>query len=383
MQRFDVLDSFRGLCALAVVLFHAQILLSFSELGFFRNADLFVEFFFVLSGFVLCHAYGNRPFSPDVLRRFVISRTFRLLPLHLVMLAVFILLECAKLVAQHHGFSFNDPAFSGKTAPGEILPNALLMQSWLPWSESLSFNTPAWSISIEYYLYLVFGLTLLLMPRRSLQLFAAVSLVSAALLFVEPEPMLAFIRRGGTCFFAGVLLYRLYERIREAVMRLDDGPLFDALELLGVLLVYRVLTAELPHKGLLASLLFCAVILVFAFERGVISRLLRMRLFKRLGELSFSIYLTHAAVLFVFTSVAIVLSRLLGAEFTVILENPQSHQIMRYITSGDRLIDVLLTVALLGAVLMVSTFTYHCIELKGMALGRRLSQSQPRRLSRL
>ncbi|HCW94222.1 MAG TPA: acyltransferase, partial [Pseudomonas sp.] len=227
------------------------------------------------------------------------------------------------------------------------------------------------------------GLTLLLMPRRSLQLFAAVSLVSAALLFVEPEPMLAFIRRGGTCFFAGVLLYRLYERIREAVMRLDDGPLFDALELLGVLLVYRVLTAELPHKGLLASLLFCAVILVFAFERGVISRLLRMRLFKRLGELSFSIYLTHAAVLFVFTSVAIVLSRLLGAEFTVILENPQSHQIMRYITSGDRLIDVLLTVALLGAVLMVSTFTYHCIELKGMALGRRLSQSQPRYLSRV
>jgi len=38
---------------------------------------------------------------------------------------------------------------------------------------------------------------------------------------------------------------------------------------------------------------------------------------------------------------------------------------------------------LLGAVLMVSTFTYHCIELKGMALGRRLSQSQPRHLSRV
>ena len=46
MKRFVVLDSFRGVCAVAVVLFHTQILLSFSELGFFRHADLFVEFFF-------------------------------------------------------------------------------------------------------------------------------------------------------------------------------------------------------------------------------------------------------------------------------------------------------------------------------------------------
>lgn len=382
MQRFDVLDSFRGLCAMAVVLFHTQILQSFSELAFFRHADLFVEFFFVLSGFVLCHAYGNRPFTLELLRRFVITRTFRLMPLHLVMLAVFILLECGKLLAQQHGFTFNDPAFSGKTAPHEILPNALLLQSWLPWTESLSFNTPAWSISIEYYLYLAFGLVLLLVPRHSVRIFAALALASAAVLAVEPQPMLAFIWRGGACFFAGVLVYRVYQRIRAVVEALLDERFFDLLEILCLLLVYRVITAELPHKGLLASLLFCGVILVFAFERGMVSGLLRLRPFKRLGELSFSIYLTHAAVLFVFTSVAIVLSRLLGGEFTLILEDPHSHQIMRYISTGEPLSDGLLTLALLAAVLAVSTLTYQVIELRGIALGRRLSQGRASRLSR-
>ena len=43
------------------------------------------------------------------------------------------------------------------------------------------------------------------------------------------------------------------------------------------------------------------VVLVFANERGVVSQLLQRRGFARLGELSFSIYLTHAAVIFAFT----------------------------------------------------------------------------------
>ena len=68
----------------------------------------------------------RRAFGPDVLKRFVIRRTFRLYPLHLLMLLVFIGLKFGKLWAGHHGFSFNDPAFSGKTAPSEyrIYPNS-------------------------------------------------------------------------------------------------------------------------------------------------------------------------------------------------------------------------------------------------------------------
>lgn len=61
-QRFLVLDSFRGIAAICVVIFHMHIIGSITELNFFRGSSLFVEFFFVLSGFVLAHTYD---FNPD------------------------------------------------------------------------------------------------------------------------------------------------------------------------------------------------------------------------------------------------------------------------------------------------------------------------------
>ncbi len=383
MKRFVVLDSFRGICAVAVVLFHTQILLSFSELSFFRHADLFVEFFFVLSGFVMFHAYGSRPFSADILKRFVISRTFRLYPLHLVMLLVFIGLEFGKLWAEHHGFSFNDPAFTGKTAPSEILPNALLLQSWIGDFNSLSFNTPAWSISIEYYLYMVLGVLLLAMPRYCGQILALATLVSFAALYVELEAIKPFIWRGASCFFAGALTYRVYQKLEPLISRFDDRPFFTGLEVLCLLLVYRTLTHETPHQGIVASLLFCLAVLVFAGERGAVSQLLQRKGFTRLGELSFSIYLTHAAVIFAFTSAAVVLSKFTGTDYTLILQQPDSDQIMRYISSGSALVDDLLTLLELAMVLAISAFTYHFIELKGIEMGRRLAGSKPPQLSRI
>ena len=68
MKRFEVLDSFRGLAAIFVVIFHMHFLGAFSELRFFRNSGIFVEFFFILSGFVLAHGYA---YKKDILYIFL------------------------------------------------------------------------------------------------------------------------------------------------------------------------------------------------------------------------------------------------------------------------------------------------------------------------
>lgn len=153
-HRFHALDSFRGLCALAVVVYHLRIYDSFTELAFFRHSYALVSFFFVLSGFVLTHVYGSR--MAFNFRHFFISRTFRLFPLHIFMLGIFIVLEFGKILAYDQGISFNHEPFSGKSAPAQILPNLFLLQSWTHWTNPLSFNFPAWSISIEYYTYMLF-----------------------------------------------------------------------------------------------------------------------------------------------------------------------------------------------------------------------------------
>lgn len=90
----------------------------------------------------------------------MITRTCRVMPLHLAVLLFFIGFECLKLVMERYGLSLNYPAFSGDRAPSEILPNLLLIQAWWPTFNALSFNYPSWFISVEFYLWMIFALIL-------------------------------------------------------------------------------------------------------------------------------------------------------------------------------------------------------------------------------
>ena len=59
-ERFQVLDSWRGICALLVALFHFPTASAISQSAFIGSSYLFVDFFFVLSGFVIALNYGDR-----------------------------------------------------------------------------------------------------------------------------------------------------------------------------------------------------------------------------------------------------------------------------------------------------------------------------------
>jgi peptidoglycan/LPS O-acetylase OafA/YrhL len=55
--RLPALDAWRGMCALLVALFHLNVLSHFYTLSLIRNASLCVDFFFVLSGFIMRYVY--------------------------------------------------------------------------------------------------------------------------------------------------------------------------------------------------------------------------------------------------------------------------------------------------------------------------------------
>jgi len=59
-NRFTALDGWRGIAACMVVLFHVRAPSHVSELALVRNSFLFVDFFFVLSGFVIAATYAER-----------------------------------------------------------------------------------------------------------------------------------------------------------------------------------------------------------------------------------------------------------------------------------------------------------------------------------
>ena len=354
-QRFTVLDSFRGLAAMAIVFCHLPILLVSSSAEVFRSSQLFVQFFFVLSGFVLLHAYGNRLTHAAALRDLMINRTLRLYPLHLCMFALLLLLQYGKLLSAHYGLGLDHAAFSGPTALREIFPNLLLLQAWLPGADSLSFNAPAWSISIGFYLCLVFGALLILLPRRAGMGFLILAVLSCVGLSMQVQGLKPEILQGASGFFAGALLYRLYAHLRALPLSRRQ---FTLLEITVLLLLALVLDSDYRHRDLLAGLLFLLTVFIFAFQGGVASQLLKARWLQALGLWSFSIYMTHFAVLLILQNL------LVQAE-------PLSN-VIRAIGTRQTLPDILLASAGLLTIILVAAITYRYIELPGIALGKRL-----------
>lgn len=374
MKRFQALDSFRGLFALAVVIFHSHVVQTFTELRFFRNADYFVDFFFVLSGFVVCYSYGVRLNTWQQVRDFALTRTLRLYPLHVFMLAAALGIECLKVAGEMRGLSFGSPSFSGPRAVSEILPNLLLLQSWWPGFDPLSFNYPAWSISIEYYTYMLFALLLWWMPRHARSLFAVIAVLAMVLLTLDSVLLTSKALQGLSCFFAGVITYQVYKTLSPNTLPARMGVTLEVVVLGAIVLLLGYVNTP---SQLLITLLFCLAVLVFAFEAGVISKVLGKRIFKRLGKLSYSIYLTHAVLLVLSYAVLKALGNMAGFTLLVDLPETDSGVLKRYIDTGNMLLNNALVIGHLLGVLVVSTLTYRYIELPAIAAGKRWIKREP------
>lgn len=365
-RRFEALDAFRGLCALSVVLFHFRVVGSVTELPFFRGSELFVEFFFALSGFVLAHSYGfreNLKFKP-----YILSRFFRLYPLYFCMLMVFIGLEVVKYLAyKGAGFSFNALPFTGHGSPTQILPNLLMLQSWTSLTDPLSFNYPSWSISIEFYLYVLLFLTLFLFGRFKVWSWLSIAVVILILMGQKSDLLQPYVFNGLSCFFGGAFTYVVYTKIKHISIPFIVGSVIEIVLLSAV--TYLV-SNEIADRYIYATLLFYVVVLFFAFESGVISQLFNRGLFQALGKWSYSIYLTHAAILFMITSMALVGQKVIGKEIAPMINNA------RFIDLGSVFYNNLLVLLVLCIVIAVSMMTYRYIELKGQALGKRIINSK-------
>ena len=163
--RFVALDSWRGICALLVVLFHVSSVISSSleASTFIGNAYLFVDFFFVLSGFVLCHRYRDKISDRSDFWQFVIRRFARVWPVHAFVLGIFLF---AIVIVNHMphpqdlALTWDNNSYSVEA----ILPSVLLLNAF--GLQGSVWNGPAWSIGAEFYVYSLFALVLIGIYRR-------------------------------------------------------------------------------------------------------------------------------------------------------------------------------------------------------------------------
>jgi peptidoglycan/LPS O-acetylase OafA/YrhL len=300
----------RAFPPLAVVMFH------FSEghhYSGWRPLDflaargyLWVEFFFVLSGFILTHAYGARAAQLWRLRgygAFVRARLIRLYPLHLFMLLLILALVIGfRVLAQAGGYVsiFDLPWHQDTSIKGFVL-SLFLIQAWNTMG-SLTWNGVSWFVSVEFALCLLFPLLLWLAHGRVWRGFAliAAGLGGLIVLLLTSKHGLDItfhngVLRGLCDFTVGVGMAVLF---RSAQGRDLPAWMHSVLQLtlLG-LLAYAITHTGWSHNQLdiFTVLPIMALVFALAFDKGLVADALKLSLPQKLGEWSYAVYLGQTA----------------------------------------------------------------------------------------
>jgi peptidoglycan/LPS O-acetylase OafA/YrhL len=346
-------------------------------LSFVRDSYLFVDFFFVLSGFVITHAYGGKLDSWRSAGRFMVRRVGRVWPLHIFVLSLFVMLEIAKyLLAGHLGGAQHAP-FTGGTSVETLVTNIFLIHATGIHDVVASWNGPSWSISAEFLVYGLFALvTIAFASRRAVVLVILSVLCAAVLLTLSPKYMNAAMDFGlARCVFGftvGHLVYLLHQRQANQA---GGNPKFGSWAEAACLALVGLFVAKVGQTPLsvAAPLLFGVVVWVFASGQGVFTALLSARPFRLLGELSFSIYMMHGFLIELMLKLAGALEKTTGWPLKITLPDESV-----VVSAGGYWATDAFILPYLAAVVLVSWFTYRLIELPGQRLFNNLRIARPR-----
>jgi peptidoglycan/LPS O-acetylase OafA/YrhL len=296
-QHFEVLDGLRGTAAVMVVLFHySEFMYPSFDVSPFGHTYLAVDFFFLLSGFVIGYAYDNRWTSMSV-KEFLYTRLIRLHPLVLIAMLLGIISYIFDPFAQAEqqtsiGHLITTAALSMLLIPSKSLPNRHV--------EIFSLNGPAWSLFMEYIANIAYAVVGRKMSIKQLKIFVALTGFLIVIVGVQtnrveggwgwPNLDIGFIRTAFS-FFAGLLLFRLNIRIKIPW----------AFTLLSIVLIALFLSPTVTYNGWYES---AAVIILFplvvAAGAGSSISGFAKKICQFSGKISYPLYILHYPFIYVF-----------------------------------------------------------------------------------
>jgi peptidoglycan/LPS O-acetylase OafA/YrhL len=296
------LTALRFFAAVFVLGYHlhmADIGMEAIDFGLFRRGDLGVDLFFILSGFIIAHVYGGaisegRFSFVDFLRK----RFARLYPVHILTTAMAVALY---VVGDYLGML----DAGGGMVWGDLIWSVLLLQAW-GLADGLSWNTVSWSVSAEFFAYVTFPLSCLLLLRLPALTGLA---VSVSLLVVAPmfsmqlfgRPFEALTAPYGFYriffqFVFGISLWRLFATYRPAPRIASTAAVASLLASLALM------TTDAPT--IYCRLTFGLAILTLAYVSTGDTKIIGHPALTYLGEISYSTYLIHWLILEVMVGVS-------------------------------------------------------------------------------
>jgi peptidoglycan/LPS O-acetylase OafA/YrhL len=313
---YEILDGLRGVAAITVVVFH--LLETFTagnhRLQIINHGYLAVDFFFVLSGFVIGYAYDDRWQRMSV-GDFFKRRLIRLHPMivfgMVVGAAAFYLAASPELYPK-----------LGAVPVWQMLAIMLIGFALVPvppsldirgWNEMYPLNGPAWTLFLEYLANIAYALFLRRLSNRMLAVLVCLAAAATIHLAVtspqgdliggwslEPAQLRIGFTRLAYPFLAGLLLSRIYRPVRIA-----HAFLWCSLLVLAVLSFPRLGGSDqLWMNGLYDALavIFMFPLIVWLGAGGALDGEFSARVCRFLGDISYPVYIVHYPLIYVFTA---------------------------------------------------------------------------------
>ena len=317
-SHYKILDGLRGVAAIMVISMH--IMESFAggdaTKMYINHGYLAVDFFFLLSGFVIAHAYDDR-WNNMSIKDFFKRRLIRLHPMIIIGMTV---------GAICFYFSASTVVFPpiGSTPVWKLILTMLIGYTLIPipvsmdirgWAEMHPLDGPAWTLFFEYIANILYALVL---RRASKPVLAVLTLIAAVALIqygvnggrgdliggwsLTAEQLRIGFTRLCYPFLAGMLLSRI---TRPGNM--GNTFIWCSLLLIITLALPRIGGSNTAHfwmNGLYESLTIIVVfpLVVFLGASGNIKNNSLANASRFLGDISYPVYIIHYPFIYIFTA---------------------------------------------------------------------------------
>ena len=284
-QDIPHLTGLRAVAALMVLLLHLDQIHGNVLSHYFAPVShgfLGVDIFFVLSGYILSHVY-LKMFSRISIRDyglFLWRRLARIYPVHIAVLAALFVMVAVRGLLNTNFWIVAD-------LPRQIA----LMQAW---TDTLTWNVPAWSISAEWAAYVFFPLFAVMFLRRA-PLWPGVALMGGLLAAFQ----LTYLNKHGlaSAFMGWPAFLRVMSEFSIGVLGYRISRSFEPswkFDVVASLSFVAIFIAPLPLAKLLAVSVFIPAV---ATSQTFVRRALSSSPAVALGVVSYSVYMTHFPLL--------------------------------------------------------------------------------------
>ncbi|MBW4361752.1 acyltransferase family protein [Flavobacterium taihuense] len=365
------LTPMRGIAAIWVMFFHMDVIIFYREFGtliphetsgILAKGYLWVDFFFLLSGFIISHVYGEtltHHFGKwKIIKTYLWARFCRIYPLHFFTLLLLI------------PFALVFPVISAAVVDGSwktfmawsALPSHLLLLNSMNQHVYLSWNLVSWSIGAEWWTYFAACFIIPFVFNKSWFKNGILAVVAVIILsfmvYWKGNLDITFDYGWVRCvaeFSLGTVLYQMY------MNGLWKSWLSKSILFLFAF-AFIVLIFHFSWNDLFILPIFCLLLLTTAYNNGAIKIMLETSIFKYLGDISYSIYMMHGVWFMV---------------FWYCLPYLRSNYGIETLTLGMKVIFVTMFMSL---TLLSAHFTYHFIEIKSRKILKKRIKSKQRNL---